>query len=449
MKEKIYFLSLGCPRNLVDSEVMLGLLGKKGFSLVDEAGKSTVAIINTCSFIDEAMEETTDAVLNVCRLKKASGLKKVIVCGCFVQRFGKELLKELPEVDGFVGTNEISKINEVLEKVLNGERVFCCFENKNFIYNKNFPRHLLTPKYTSYLKISEGCRHSCSFCIISKLKGSYRSRPIEDIVAEASMLAEKGCREFNIIGQDTTYYGFDLYRRESLSDLLKALTTIKAVEWIRLLYAYPDSFNEDLIKTIANSPKICKYIDIPIQHINSKILKAMNRRTTKKDIINLIETLRASIKDVCLRTSLLVGFPGEEEKDFEELLEFMKWAKFERLGIFKYSRQEGTAAASFEKQVSEAVKEKRFRKASNLQKTIAEQINSKFLGKTLKIIIDETKKDFSLGRTEFDAPEVDGLVYVYSNKKLKPGSFVNVEITDTLEYDLVGTVKSSTNRLNM
>lgn len=441
MNKKIYFLSLGCPRNLVDSEIMLGILKKRGFEIVDEPKSCQLAIINTCTFIDDATQETIDAIFSICQLKKTAGLKKVIIAGCFVQRFGRKLIEELPKVDGFIGINEIPKIDRVIERVVGGERVFCCFENKNFLYKKGFPRYLLTPSYTSYLKISEGCRQSCSYCIISKVRGKYRSRPIEDIVTEARKLAQQGCKEFNIIGQDTTYYGFDLYKKESLVSLLKELVKIEGVEWIRLLYTYPASFNEDLIETIASSSKICKYIDIPIQHISQKILKLMNRITSREDVISLIKSLRKSIKDVCLRTSLVVGFPGEEEGDFKELLDFIKWAKFERLGIFKYSRQEDTPAAAFKKQIPESVKEERFEKAFILQRDIAEELNKKFLGRKLKVIIDEVKADFNLGRSEFDAPEVDGVVYVYSDRKLEVGSLVNAEIIDTLEYDLVGRVR--------
>ncbi|MFH1857045.1 MAG: 30S ribosomal protein S12 methylthiotransferase RimO [Candidatus Omnitrophota bacterium] len=442
MNKKVYFLSLGCPRNLVDSEVLLGILEKKGFKLTDNAEKASLGIINTCAFIDEAVEETIDIILELCRLKNNSHLKKIIVCGCFVQRFGKKLIEELPEVDAFIGANEIEKIDKVVEEVFQEKRVFCCFEEKNFIYNKESPRRILTPKYTAYLKISEGCRYHCSYCIIPSLKGKYRSRSIEDIVGEAENLSAAGYKEFNIIGQDTSSYGFDLYRKESLARLLRELVKIKGIEWIRLLYAHPNSFTQELIETIAFYPKICKYIDIPVQHISTKILKAMNRNASKKDIINLIKKLKTEIKNVCLRTTLLVGFPGEEEKDFEELLEFMKLAQFERLGIFKYSKQDGTTAASLKKQVPEKIKNLRFDKAFKLQREIAKKINERFIGKQLKVIIDKVEKDYALGRTEFDSPEVDGLVYVYSNKKLKPGSFAIVEITDSLEYDLVGrTIK--------
>ncbi len=464
VNKKIYFLSLGCPRNLVDSEVMLGILEKEGFEIVNEPENCRLAVVNSCTFIDEATQETIDTIFNLCRLKEAAMLEKVIVSGCFVQRFGRKLMKELPEVDGFLGTNEIPKIDKVVRRVLGGERVFCCFEDKGFIYTNEFPRYLLTPNYTSYLKISEGCRQNCSYCIIPKLRGKYRSRPIEDIISEAEKLTHQGCREFNIVGQDTTYYGFDLYGKVSLGRLLKELVKIEGIEWIRLLYAYPASFNEDLIDIIACSPKICKYIDIPVQHISQKILRLMNRTTHKEDIINLIKTLRNSIKGLCLRTSLVVGFPGEEEKDFEELLRFIKWAKFERLGIFRYSKEEGTPAASYKGQILKSVKEKRFKEAFMLQRDIAKELNKEFLGRKLKVIIDEVnpirnnspkanawsaagisnglKADFSLGRTEFDAPEVDGIVYIYEGRKLKPGSMVEVEIIDTLEYDLVGRVRN-------
>jgi ribosomal protein S12 methylthiotransferase len=440
MNKKIFFLSLGCPRNLVDSEIMLGILKKKGFKIIDEPRNAQIAIVNTCTFIDEATQQTIDTIFDLCQLKQTATLEKVIVCGCFVQRFGKELTRKLPEVDGFVGINEIESIDKVVEKVLKEKSIFYCFKGNHFIYRKNSPRLLITPQYSTYLKISEGCRQSCSYCIIPKVKGGYRSRPIDDIVGEAQKLAEQGCKEFNIIGQDTTYYGFDLYKKESLARLLKELTAIEGIEWIRLLYTYPASFTEELIETIASSPKICKYVDLPIQHISQRILKSMNRTTNKKDIINLIKKLRSSIEGVCLRTTLLVGFPGEKKKDFEELLEFIKWAKFERLGVFKYSRQEGTSAALFKNQVPVKIKEQRFKEISLLQREIARDINKKFLGKKLKVIIDEAREDYNIGRTEFDAPEVDGVVFVYANKKLRVGSMVDVKITDTLEYDLVGQV---------
>lgn len=449
MKKRIYFLSLGCPRNIVDSEIMLGLLKEGGCEILEQPHEDCLAVINTCGFIDEAVEESLEVIQSVIRLKERREVNKIVICGCLVQRFGKDLFKKMPLVDAFIGTNEITRINSVINEIFNGKRIFCCFKDKDFIYSGHFNRELITAQHTSYLKISEGCRQVCSYCVIAQLRGRYRSRPIENIVKEAEELAKKGVKEINLIGQETTFYGSDLYGKPVLNTLLKELILVKGISWIRLLYSAPDGFNRELIETIASCEKICKYADIPFQHISTKILKKMNKTYQRQDVINLITRLRNCIKGISLRATLMVGFPLEGEDDFGQMLEFVKWANFERLCVFKYSKEKDTPASKFKKQVPEKEKEQRYQKILELQNETAEKINQTFLGKKMRIMVDKANIsrrplsnlgnfNYSLGRTEFDAPESDGIVHVYSSKKLQSGTFVEAEIVDTRDYNLVG-----------
>ncbi len=453
MKTKIGMLSLGCARNLVDSEVILGALTEAGFAVCDEIADSDVAIVNTCSFIREAEEESVDVILKLCRLKEEGRIKKIIVCGCLAQKYKNKLIPELKEIDAFIGTGSINKIVGVVKGVLNnnhlhlrgvsgGERGF--FGKPEFLYTHSSPRVLLTPGHFAYIKISEGCNHRCSYCIIPALRGKYRSRSIDSILKEAETLFNKrGVSEINLIGQDTTMYGRDLYGESKIAELLKRLSQRAKDKWLRLLYAHPANFSEGLIAVIKNQPAICKYIDLPIQHINDKILKKMQRSTSRKQIFSLIAKLRKEIPHLAIRTTLIVGFPGETDKQFSELLHFIRDTKFERLGLFKYSREKNTPAYRFSRQIPEKVKQARYEEAFSLQQDISTEINQGFLGKELPEFIDEQDtqdKGLFLGRTQYDAPEVDGCVYVHSQKKLKSGDFVQVKITDTLEYDLVGKV---------
>jgi len=411
MKEKIGILSLGCPRNLVDSENLLGRLDLKGYRIVD-MDQADIAIVNTCAFIEDAKRESIDAILGLLELKKEGRLKKVIVYGCLSQRYQKQLRKDLPQIDAVVG--KISLNHEV-------------------------KRFSLTPRHFTYLKICEGCINNCSFCVIPKIKGKFTSLDIETILKKTALFNQEKVSELNIIGQDITGYGYDFSKTVRLPGLLKKIIkNAPDIRWIRLLYLNPERINEELIKLIKDEPKICKYIDLPLQHINSRILKLMRRKGDRAKILKLIEKIRKTIPGVGLRTALIVGFPSETDKEFRELLKFMEEVKFERLGAFTYSREEDTAAYNFKKQVPERIKEERFNRLMLLQQKISEEVNRGFLGKTLEVLVDEKQDDIYLGRTQYDAPEVDGSVYIQSKRELKPGDFVRVKINDTLEYDLAG-----------
>jgi len=450
-KVKVGIISLGCPRNLVDSEILLGILKENRFEISD-VKDADIGIVNTCAFIDEAKKESIDMILELIELKKASKLSAVVVAGCLPQRYGGALLKELPEVDAFIGCDQIEKIADILRRINKENKLFEVSKTPSFIYSHIHPRLRITPPHYVYVKISEGCVNRCSFCVIPSIKGGYRSRPIESILKEVDQISEKEkLSEINLIGQDTTLYGKDLYGRPLIKELLKELASFKDYRrWIRLLYTYPSHIDDELIDIVSQEDSICKYIDLPIQHINEKLLKKMNRKMNRKDITHLIRKIRERIPDIVLRSSVIVGFPGETDKDFKELVEFIKEVKFERLGVFTYSREEGTTAYNYRNQIEEEVKLERFKALMSVQKEIAKDINKSCLGKTMEVLIDEkdeNSKDIYIGRTEGDAPEVDGEVFVKAGdcpqagtvpKKLKPGDFVDVKITDTLEYDLVG-----------
>ena len=415
-KSKIGIVSLGCPRNLVDSEAILGNLKNKDYKIVDLT-QADIAIVNTCSFIKEAKEESIDTILELIDLKKSGKLKKIIVSGCLPQRYKEELKSHLKEVDAFVGRLSLDKFPQ--------------------------ERYSLVPKHFTYVKVCEGCDNSCSYCVIPNIKGKFRSRPIEDIIGEIKLKDRQSTKEINIIGQDITLYGTDIYKRPSLTKLLKqTLENTKNIRWFRLLYTYPAHIDDELIELIRKEKRICKYIDLPIQHVNDRILKLMNRKITKEKIVSLIDKLRKRIPGIVIRTSLIVGFPSETEEEFEELLEFVEQTKFERLGVFMYSAEEGTPASKFKKQVPDKIKRQRLDRIMSKQQGIATEINSKYLGKEIEVLIDEKDKNSQdnvfLGRSEGDAPEVDGMVYVHSKEKLEPGDFVRAKITDTYEYDLVG-----------
>ena len=409
-------VNLGCARNLVDSQVILGRLKRNGHRIVEPKG-ADVAVVNTCSFITEAKEESVEAILDLLELKKKGKIKKVIVAGCLAQRYAHELAEEFKEVDAFVGTLAIDKIGMS-------------------------PQVLLTPRHYSYVKICESCFNQCSFCAIPKMKGKFSSRTIESVLEEVKFLDKKGVKEINIIGQDITAYGMDIYQQKSLATLLRAIAvSTKEIRWIRLLYAFPAHVDGELIDTMANEPKICRYVDMPLQHINEDILQKMNRGITKQGTINLLQKIRAAIPEASLRTTFIVGFPGEGEEQFQELLSFMKDTQFEKAGVFVYSREEGTPAFHFDGQVEELTKKRRLDTLMQEQQIISRKLQERFLGKRLDVLVEEKQKgeeNIYLGRSEFDAPEVDGLVYIHSQDRLSPGDFVTVDITDTHEYDLTG-----------
>lgn len=438
----IFMISLGCPRNLVDSEILTGKLKEKNFRIFYKFKRNCVAIVNTCAFIEDAKEESINVILELADLKKRHRLRNLIVTGCLSQRYPGYLAEKIGEIDGIFGSSTGHLIPEYIGKILNGEKVSLVDKEPRFLYDHRMPRSIMTPPHTVYVKIQEGCKNFCSYCVIPRIKGPYRSRDLESILSEIRSLKNSGAKEINLIGQDTTLYGVDRARL-MLASLLEKASQIMKSGWIRLLYTHPAHYNERLISVIKNEPGICKYLDLPIQHISDKILKRMNRSVTKQDIISLIEKLRKHIPNLAIRTSAIVGFPGENDKDFNELEEFIKEIKFDRLGAFIYSREEGTRAFDFPDQVPDREKRRRFNRIMETQKRVSEENNKTYLGNTLKVLIDE--KDLSrpnqyLGRTEHDAPEVDGAVYVNSKKTLKAGDFVNVKIEDALEYDLVGSV---------
>lgn len=413
MIPKVGLLNLGCPRNLVDSEAILGRLKNQGCQVVD-LDKADIGIVNTCAFVNDAKKESIDAVLDLIDLKKRGKLKKIIVTGCLVQRYKRELSKQLPEVDAFVGGPGL---------------------------NNSKTRFAITPGHYGYLKICESCVNNCSFCVIPKIKGKFFSFPAGRILERVGQFNKEKISELNIIGQDISGYGLDLYGKRSLAGLLRKIVKKSGnIGWIRLLYLYPGPMVKELIELIRVEPKICRYFDLPIQHINDRILKLMNRRTSKKDILELIRLIRNRLPEAAIRTSLIAGFPSETDKEFKELLNFIEEAKFERLGVFLYSQEEGTRAFDLKGQVPEKIKISRFNALMSSQQAVSKAVNEKFLGKEMELLIDEKDKDFYLARSQYDAPEVDGLVYLKSKKRLKPGDFVKAKITDTLEYDLVGEI---------
>ena len=423
MAKNIGILSLGCARNLVDSEVILDRLKHKGYEIIDldsvgnyfSEGKLNVdvALVNTCAFIKEAKEESVQAILDLIELKKQGKVKKIIVAGCLSQRYKERLFRQLPEVDAFLGVISLNHTQR-------------CFR--------------LTPSHYAYVKICEGCINNCSFCVIPKIKLRFTSRSPESIISEVKALDSKGCSEINLIGQDISAYGWDLDGKFRLADLIKQiLKNTERINWVRLLYLSPQRLSDDVIKLIADSPRIVKYIDLPLQHINDRILKLMGRDASSSEIRELIDKIRKRIPDVAIRTSLIVGFPTETEKEFNQLLEFVKEVKFERLGLFMYSREEDTEAYGFKGQVLRRVKQERYNTIMSCQQEIASQVNQRQQGKTLKVLIEERQEGgLYIGRSQHDAPEVDGLVYVKSKRELPVGSFEEVKIVDTLEYDLVG-----------
>ncbi|MDD2702750.1 MAG: MiaB/RimO family radical SAM methylthiotransferase [Candidatus Omnitrophica bacterium] len=412
-KPTIGIVSLGCPRNLVDSESILGRLQHKGYRISD-IDKADVALVNTCAFIQDSKQESIDAILDVVALKKEGKLKKVIVCGCLSQRYKGQLLKEIPEIDAFVGTLSL---------------------------NHTSCRFPLTPEYYAYLKICEGCVNNCSYCVIPRLKRKFESMGMDELLQKAAELDREKISEINIIGQDITGYGMDLYGQTRLEVLLrKILAVVKHAGWIRLLYLYPSRVNDELLSIIRDEPRVCKYIDLPIQHISDRILRKMNRKTTKKQILSLIGKIRRNVPGVALRTSLITGFPSETDGEFKEMLEFMEDIRFERLGAFIYSREEGTKAYSLPGQIPRKIKVERFNRIMAVQQAISAEVNKGLTGKKITALVEEKGEGYYLGRSQYDAPEVDGQVYIHSGKELKPGDFVPVEITDTLEYDLVGRV---------
>ncbi|MDN5294211.1 MAG: ribosomal protein methylthiotransferase [Eubacteriales bacterium] len=435
---KIALVSLGCAKNQVDGEVMLGRLEKAGHELVAEPAEADVVIVNTCGFIEAAKEESINTILELAQLKKR-GLKGLVVAGCLAQRYAEELRQEMPEIDALLGTGDLDLVEEAVARVLAGDRPQLVGKG-SYRLEGVAERVLLNPPHYAYLKIAEGCDNRCSYCAIPMIRGPYRSRPLPDLVAEARLLAEKGVKELILVAQDTTRYGLDLYGRRMLVDLLEALHQVEGLAWIRLLYLYPTHLDEELIAAIGRLPRVCPYFDIPLQHVNDEILRWMNRPITGKQIKSLLAKIREMVPDAVLRTSLIVGFPGETEEQFRELMDFVAAVEFDRLGVFTYSQEENTPAAAMTPQVPEEVKEERYHRLMSLQQEISRRKNRAKVGKELEVMIDgpaEGEEGLFAGRTRGDAPEVDGLVLV-RGENLAPGDLVQVRVTHAFEYDLMG-----------
>ena len=437
---KIALESLGCSKNLVDAEIMMGILNKKGYKLVGDFEEADIILVNTCGFIESAKQESIDTILELAQLKETANLKILIVTGCLAQRYADELKAEIPEIDAIVGTGSYQNIDDIVDS-LKKEKHIVSLDDIDFVYNENLPRYISTPSHMAYLKIGEGCDNKCTYCIIPKLRGKYRSRKIEDIIIEAKDLAAKGVKEVVVIAQDTTKYGFDLYGKEMLPTLLEELANIEGLKWIRVMYSYPESITEELVKVIKKYDNICNYFDMPIQHASNKILKLMNRHTTKEDILSKVEMIRSYIPNATLRTTIIVGFPGETEEEFNELVEFVKIAKFDRLGAFAYSREEDTPADKLPNHVDEETKLSRRDALMLVQQEISQELNANKVGNEYEVLIEEQIEDkVYIGRTQGDAEEIDSIVYVKSNNQLEVGDFVNVKINSALEYDLMGDV---------
>ncbi|MGB2878644.1 MAG: 30S ribosomal protein S12 methylthiotransferase RimO [Candidatus Omnitrophota bacterium] len=439
--KKIYLLSLGCPRNLVDSEVLQGLLEKKGFAVQDDPDGADLAIVNTCGFIEDAKKESIDLILQLAGLKKEGKVGRLVVTGCLSQRYPGELMKEVKEIDAVFGSSDFIRIPDMISAILAGKRVREVSPAPDFLYDHLHERKLLTPSHYAYIKIQEGCSNKCSYCVIPELKGPRRSRTIDSVVRETERLRDEyDIKEAVLIGQDTTSFGIDRSGKPELAELLKKVSPVMGEGWVRLLYTHPVHFTDELIGTIASADNICKYIDLPVQHANDKILQEMNRRVTKSETLDLISKIRRNIKDVTLRTSVIVGFPGETEEDFEELIRFLEEVRFERLGAFVYSPEEGTEAVKFDGQVPDEQKRERFDRVMRLQQELSRDNNLKYLDKVFRALVDEedpSELGLFTGRTMMDAPEVDGVVYV-RGKDLKAGEFADIKITGSMEYDLLG-----------
>ncbi|CEP90604.1 MAG: 30S ribosomal protein S12 methylthiotransferase RimO [Paeniclostridium sordellii] len=437
---KIALESLGCSKNLVDAEIMMGILNRKGYKLVGDFEDADIILVNTCGFIESAKQESIDTILDLAQLKETGNLKLLIVTGCLAQRYAKELQEEIPEIDAIVGTGSYQQIDEIIEG-LKKENNIVSLNDIEFAYNEDLPRYVTTPDYMAYLKIGEGCDNHCTYCIIPKLRGKYRSRKMEDILREAKDLASKGVKELVVIAQDTTKYGFDLYNEAKLPQLLKELAQIEGIKWIRIMYSYPESITEELVKVMKKYDNICNYFDMPIQHASNSVLKLMNRHTTKEDIKAKVEMIRSYIPDATLRTTIIVGFPGETEEDFKELVEFAKEVKFDRLGAFAYSREEDTPADKLPNHLEEDVKIRRRDELMLVQQEISKELNAQKVDNEYEVLIEEQIEDkVYIGRTQGDAEEIDSIVYVKSDNKLNLGDFVNVKINNALEYDLMGDV---------
>ncbi len=435
-KKSVFVVTLGCSKNEVDSEIMLGILDKDKYYIAEELQYANIIIVNTCGFIEAAKEESIDTIWEMTKYKHEGACEFLLLAGCLAQRYSKELLEEIDDVDAIIGTGNIKELNNILEGIKEKNKIVKV-DNIDDSYIESVER--INFSASAYVRISEGCDNFCTYCIIPKLRGKHRSRKMEDIIKEVEYLVDNGVSEIILIAQNTSDYGIDLYGEYSLYKLLDRLNEIEGIRWIRLHYLYPDNFNDNLIKAIKENDKVVKYVDIPLQHINDAVLKRMNRRTTKDSIVNLINKLRREIPGLIIRTTFIVGFPGETDEEFNELYEFIKEIKFDRLGVFAYSMEEDTPAYKMPNQIPEEIKEERRDKLMEVQRIISEEIMMSKLGKEYDVIIEEySGEDTYVGRTYMDSPEIDGVVYITTDEELEIGDFVRVRITEYLEYDLIG-----------
>lgn len=439
---KVLFISLGCDKNLADSEEMLGMLVEKGYEITNEESQAEVIVINTCAFIHDAKEESVNSILEMARYKETGKLKALLVTGCLAQRYQKEITEEIPEVDAVLGTGSWDELVQALDKVFEGEK-YLDFQDINRLPKTGEKRVITTGGYYDYLKIAEGCDKHCTYCIIPKLRGKYRSIPMEKLVSQAEYLAAQGVRELIVVAQETTVYGKDLYGEKSLHLLLKKLCQIPGIQWIRILYCYPEEIYPELVQTMKEEPKICHYLDLPIQHCNDRILKKMGRRTTKEDLIRIVEGLRREIPDIILRTTLITGFPGETQEEHEELMEFIDTMEFDRLGVFTYSAEEDTPAANMPDQIEEEEKVRRQAELMELQQEISIDKGNARIGSEVEVMVEGKVADENayVARTYGDAPGVDGYLFINTDTELMSGDFAMVHVTGALEYDLIGELK--------
>ena len=437
----ILFVSLGCDKNLVDTEVMLGLLAQKGHQMVDSEEMADVIVVNTCCFIHDAKEESIQTILEMAEYKKEGTLKALIVTGCLAQRYKQEILDEIEEVDAVLGTTSYDKIVDAIEEALKGRKSLE-MENVNALPLVDTKRLVTTGGHFAYLKIAEGCDKHCTYCIIPKIRGNFRSVPMERLLKEAEELARQGVKELILVAQETTLYGKDIYGEKSLHILLKELCKISGLRWIRILYCYPEEITDELIQVIKEEDKICKYLDLPIQHACDDVLKRMGRRTSKAQLVEIVEKLRREIPGIALRTTLITGFPGETEEQHEELMQFVDDMEFDRLGVFTYSPEEDTPAATMPDQIEESIKEERQADLMELQQEIAFELAENKIGKELMVMIEGKVADENayVGRTYMDAPNVDGLIFVETDEEMMSGDFAKVKVTGALEYDLIGEI---------
>ena len=443
---KIGVVSLGCPKNLVDSETMLGLIHEEKYEITNDPSEAEIIIVNTCGFIESAKEESINTILQMAEYKKSGSCKYIIVTGCLSQRYAEELFNELPEADAIAGVEVYDEIGSIIKRVMNGERFIMLERSKpDVIYTSKetfLPRILTTPSYTAYLKIAEGCDNCCSYCAIPKIRGPYRSKPMEQVLKEAKALADNGVKELIVVAQDTTRYGEDLPEGKLLlADLLKELNKIESLKWIRVMYCYPNNFTDELIETFASLDKVCKYVDLPLQHASNRLLASMNRYDTREEVETLLAKLRKRIPGIVIRITFIVGFPGETDADFEELKEFVEQQRFENAGVFAYSQEEGTVAGAMPNQIPDEIKQERYHELMALQAQISEEIHKDTEGQTIEVLVEGIEEDglgLHYGRSYREAPDIDGLVFIENPGDIKPGCFVKVNILQGFTYESVG-----------